>query len=131
MDICNGTPNRLQNLTVEQLAVCELVRPKLNAILATAIYDGKAPVITLSRVGAPTTVTLPAPASPNDNGKTLTIVTTTAQAHVVAGPLTDETGVNRATATFDNPAPAVGFSMTLVASNGRWYVQSQRGVTYA
>lgn len=128
---CTSTPQRVQYLAVDTLSVCKLIQPVYNLLNAAQTFDSSAPVITLSRPGAAGTLTLPAPINPSDNGRRLTIVTTTAFAHVVAGPLTDETGVNRATATFNNPAAAVGLTMTLVAANGRWYVISQRGVTYA
>ena len=72
-------------------------------------------------------LTLAAPSADQD-GKTLTIVSTTAFAHTVtqAAPGFNGGGGGSDVATF---AAAVGNSISLVASGGVWYVTNLQGVT--
>jgi len=77
--------------------------------------------------GATATLTLPAPASPAQDGLELSIISTTGFAHTVT-----------ATGLFNNGTAAVnlatfaafsGANLQLVAFGGEWYVTSQNAVT--
>lgn len=110
---------------------CDLILARYVALAPSATFAGPASDIQLGRIGGQATLALPAPTNPDENGRILNIITTTAFPHIITGPITDETGFNRTSATFSIPAPAIGLNMTLRAAGGRWYVVSQRGALYA
>lgn len=62
---------------------------------------------------------------PQDDGKILLVVTTTAQAHTITTAANKING-NKAIATF---AAAVGNWIRLIAFNGVWYVIGSAGIT--
>lgn len=74
--------------------------------------------LTKAGVGA---YTLAAPTNPDMNGLEMTIITTTAQAHVV-------TGVYLPTGTTLTWTAAIGNQCTMRAYNGAWYVGNLTGV---
>lgn len=73
-------------------------------------------------------LTLAAPSAGADDGKRLTIISTTAQAHTVTNttPGFNSGGTASDVATFGT---AIGNGMVVVAYNGVWYVESLRNVT--
>ncbi len=95
---------------------------------AISPYAGSA-FLTKSTAG--TDYTLAAPISGlgingGDDGTELTIITTTAAAHVVTVGAGLINGATNGKATF---TAAIGNSVTLVASGGVWYVKALNGVT--
>ncbi|KKL88549.1 hypothetical protein LCGC14_1923550 [marine sediment metagenome] len=81
--------------------------------------DDEVVLLTKATVGA---YTLAAPTNPDMNGLEMTIVTTTAAAHVV-------TGVYLPTGTTLTFTAAIGNQATARAYNGTWHVGNLTGVT--
>jgi hypothetical protein len=73
-------------------------------------------------------LTLAAPTAGTDDGKVLTIVSTSAAAHTVtqANPGFNNGGTASDVATF---GAAIGNNLTVVAYNGRWYITNSIGIT--
>ncbi len=80
--------------------------------------DDEVAILTKATVGA---YTLAAPTNPDMNGLEMTIVTTTAAAHVV-------TGVYLPTGTTLTWTAAIGNQCTMRAINGTWHVGNLTGV---
>lgn len=80
--------------------------------------------------GTAAALTLAAPTAGTDDGKELTIMSTTAAAHTVtnSSPGFNAGGAGKDVATF---AAAIGNNMVLSAYQGTWYVVSQVGITLA
>jgi len=91
---------------------------------AITIRDG---LVVLSK-GSAAAITITAPAT-SDNGKQLTIITLTAQAHVITSATVGFNAKGSSgTCTY---TAAIGNSVTLDAYNGNWYASVKTGVTLA
>jgi hypothetical protein len=93
-----------------------------------AIGIKKGTVLITKATAAALTLALPTAgdaAAGGDDGKVLFIMSTTAAAHTVTTPATGINGAS-AIATFTS---AVGNQITLIAYNGKWYMQSQINIT--
>lgn len=80
--------------------------------------------------GTAAALTIAAPVAGDDDGKELTIISTTAAAHTVTNtsPGFNNGSTSKDVATF---GAAIGNNMVIQAYNGIWYVISQVGVTLA
>jgi len=96
---------------------------------ASGAIAAKTGIVMLTKAGV-AAMTLAAPVAGTDDGKVLTIVAATANAHTVtqATPGFNNAGASGDVATFGG---AIGDSMQIVAYNGRWHVISLRNVTLA
>jgi hypothetical protein len=131
----SGESNEAMNLDKIDVAIA-LVNTTLSGLGAsvgpgsvpTYAADGaitqKLGTVTISK-GSAAAMTLAAPTSGTDDGKHLTILSTTAFAHVVTGAAGFNGGANH-TATF---GAAVGNMLKLVAIGGVWYEEPSTGIT--
>lgn len=90
----------------------------------------KTGIVTLSKAGV-LAATLADPATPADDGKRLTIIATTANAHTVdnsAGSGFNSGGAGSDIATFGG---AIGDNIQLIALGGKWHVLNLTNVTLA
>ena len=96
---------------------------------ANGAIAAKTGVVMLTKAGV-AAMTLAAPTAGTDDGKVLSIVAATANAHTVTQttPGFNNAGTSGDVATFGG---AIGDSMQIVAYNGRWHVISLRNVTLA
>lgn len=80
--------------------------------------------------GSAAAITIADPVSGTDDGKRLSIISTTAYAHTVTRSTTgfNNAGASGDVATFGG---AVGDNMVIVAYAGKWYTESTRNVTLA
>lgn len=94
---------------------------------ANGAIAAKTGVVMLTKAGV-AAMTLAAPTAGTDDGKVLTIVAATANAHTVTQttPGFNNAGTSGDVATFGG---AIGDNMVVVAYNGRWHVISLRNVT--
>lgn len=106
-----------QQLAQVGIAVVDIVKTVVTGAFVIRIKNG---VVMLGGAG-PTTATLALPtaglpSAGGDDGKILTIVSTTAQAHTVTTPAAGINGVST-TLTFQ---AAIGNAIQLMANNGTW-----------
>lgn len=99
--------------------------------LPTGVYDTDGAIALKSGLGiikkaSANALTLAAPVATTDDGKVLSIVSTTAFAHTVTFPSGKINGGSLTTATF---GAAVGNAMRIVAYQGVWYTMDVKGVT--
>jgi hypothetical protein len=94
--------------------------------VSAALVDGaiaiKTGTVAITKAGV-AALTLAAPTATTDDGKVLTIIATTANAHTVTTPAAKLNGLH--IATFGG---AVGDSLVLEAYQGVWYTRSARNV---
>ena len=100
--------------------------------VSVALVDGaitaKGGVVVVTK-GSAAALTLAAPVSGTDDGKTLTLTTTTAFAHVVTSPVRGFNGKGASgTVTL---AASKGGGVQLVAYAGDWYTVANVGATVA
>ncbi len=97
------------------------VKYNVNLVDGAIAIDDEVAMLTKASAGA---YTLAAPTNPDMNGQSITMITTTAAAHVV-------TGVYLPTGTTLTWTAAIGNQCTAHAYNGAWYVGNLTGVTLA
>lgn len=101
----------------------------LTLLAASGAITPGTPAAYMITLGSAAALTLAAPAVGTDDGKVIEIFSTTAFAHVLTATGLLKTGASAVnTATF---AAVAGASLTLMAYNGLWYVQSQIQITFA
>lgn len=111
------------------LGLWRLASKQLKAYSASGAIAEKNGTVFLTKAGV-AAMTLSAPTATSDDNKQLTIISTTAQAHTVnqASPGFNSGGAASDVATFGG---AIGDSISLVAYQGVWYVESKTNVTLA
>jgi hypothetical protein len=115
-----GVPNESLNLDAIDAAIATLqdrVPSVASDYLASGAIAQKSGLVTLSKAGV-AAMTLADPATPADDGKTLRIVSTTAQAHTVTTIAGISGGANHK-ATFGG---AIGDMLNFIAVQGKWYL---------
>lgn len=119
------------SVTVSAVSDDTLNSPNVDPVWAVAAADGAIGItrgtVLITKTGTLAALTLAAPAV-TDDGKVLTIVSTTALAHTVTNTSPGFNGGGTASdvATF---TAAAGNSMELVAYNGTWWTIGLRNVT--
>lgn len=121
----------LTDLTVTSLTVngYPMDAPTTGTLAANGAVSIKNGVFTLTKADGAITATLANPTAITDDGKRLTIVSTSARAHTVAIATTGfgNAGAGKIKATFSG---VVGDTLDLVAFQGFWYVTGVHQVTF-
>lgn len=125
-----GVANEVVNEDILDAAIAGLGGAASASGLSVVAYPAsgaitqKSGIVTLSAASAEA-MTLAAPTSGADDGKTLRIVSLTAFAHTVVGAV-GYSGTSNKTATF---GAVIGNMLNLVALGGVWYQRPSTGIT--
>lgn len=106
------------------------VKLPIQVIAANGAITIKSGVALLTKADGALAVTLAAPVKGDDDGKVLSIVSTTAKAHTITATTI---GFNAGDAAADvaTLGGAIGDGLTVVAYNGEWYVLNNINATLA